>query len=156
MSHIRHCSRRNCQEPAVATMTYSYRDATTVVGPLAPVPQPGAFDLCADHALSVTVPMGWQLVRLITEFEPVEPSTDDLTALADAIRAASKKDVPPPQPARREVARPAVDLNRAPRPRPKFTVVEGGAAESQQPREDTTASDQSALRAIEDSQDQRS
>ncbi|MBM7824888.1 hypothetical protein JOD55_000715 [Arcanobacterium pluranimalium] len=129
-------------------MTYSYRDATTVVGPLAPTPQPGAFDLCADHALSVTVPMGWQLVRLITDFEPVPPSTDDLTALADAIRAASKKDVPPPQPARREVVRPAVDLNRAPHPRPKFTVVEGGAAQSADSAVHEQAESQTALSAI--------
>ncbi len=130
-------------------MTYSYRDATTVVGPLAPVPLPGSFDLCADHALSVTVPVGWQLVRLVTEFEPVAPSTDDLTALAEAIREASKKDVPPPKPARREVYRPAMDVNRAPRPRPKFSVVEGGKMDDQEwPKHDDRQSATPDLSAV--------
>ncbi|MCI7551157.1 MAG: DUF3499 domain-containing protein [Arcanobacterium sp.] len=106
-------------------MTYSYKEATAVIGPLSPVPQPGALDLCADHALTVTVPVGWQMVRLVTEFEPVAPSTDDLTALADAIRATSRKSVKLPEPARREVRRPAATLNTRPRLRPHFQVVPG-------------------------------
>lgn len=123
MAHIRHCSRSSCTEPAVATMTYDYREATAVIGPLAPVARAGAFDLCAKHALSVTVPVGWQMIRLATEFEPVDPSPDDLTALADAIREASRKEVPPPTPARREVRRPAADLSTRPRPRPNLMAV---------------------------------
>ncbi len=123
MAHIRHCSRSSCTEPAVATMTYDYREATAVIGPLAPIARAGAFDLCAKHALSVTVPVGWQMIRLATEFEPVDPSPDDLTALADAIREASRKEVPPPTPARREVRRPAADLSTRPRPRPNLMAV---------------------------------
>ncbi|XCB29536.1 DUF3499 domain-containing protein [Arcanobacterium hippocoleae] len=111
MGHIRRCSRSRCQSPAVATMTSSYKQATAVIGPLSPTPQPGALDFCADHALSVTVPVGWQLVRLVTEFQPAEPSTDDLTALADAIREASRREAPAPKPARRDIPRPNADLN---------------------------------------------
>ncbi|WP_091280203.1 DUF3499 domain-containing protein [Arcanobacterium phocae] len=126
MSPIRHCSRGACKNLAVATMTYDYKQATAVLGPLSPVPLPGAFDLCSQHAHTVTVPVGWQMIRLKTEFEPVPPSTDDLTALADAIREASRKDVPPPQPAQREIRRTSMDISATPRPRPHFTVVEGG------------------------------
>ena len=107
-------------------MTYGYREATAVIGPLSPVPQPGAFDLCSHHAQSVTVPVGWQMVRLVTEFEEVNPSTDDLTALADAIREASRRDVPPPKPAAREVRRPAAHVQTRPAVRPKLSIIPGG------------------------------
>ena len=107
VSHVRQCSRQSCHEPAVATMTYGYEDATAVIGPLSPAAEPGAFDLCAAHVKSVTVPHGWQMVRLQTEFAPAPPSTNDLMALADAIREASLREPPAPEPARREVRRPA-------------------------------------------------
>lgn len=107
-------------------MTYGYREATAVIGPLAPVAQPGAFDLCKEHAQSVTAPVGWQMVRLQTEFEDPPPSDNDLLALAEAIREASKRDVPPPTPAQREVRRPA-DVNQRPHARPRFTVIPGGS-----------------------------
>lgn len=126
MSPIRKCSRDRCQNPAVATMTYGYKEATAVIGPLSPVPQAGALDLCKDHAHSVTAPLGWQMVRLQTEFEDAPPSPDDLLALADAIRQASQRDVPPPQPAQREIRRPTADVNRRPQARPRFTVIPGG------------------------------
>lgn len=126
MGPIRRCSRSRCQLPAVATMTSSYREATAVIGPLSPTPQAGALDFCAEHARTVTVPVGWQLVRLVTEFEPAEPSTDDLTALADAIREASRRDAPAPKPARRDVPRPNADLNI----RPDFIRHRHGAAKN--------------------------
>lgn len=97
-------------------MTYGYDDATAVVGPLSPVPQPGALDLCSAHVETVTVPRGWQLVRLQTEFAPAPPSTNDLMALADAIREASRKEPPKPERARREVRR-AADITASPRTR---------------------------------------
>ncbi|MFC2267076.1 MAG: DUF3499 domain-containing protein [Peptidiphaga sp.] len=122
MSHVRQCSRQSCREPAVATMTYGYEDATAVIGPLSPTAAPGAFDLCAKHVQSVTVPRGWQMVRLQTDFEPAPPSTDDLMALADAIREASKREPPAPEPARREVRRPA-DIAADPAPRVRLSLV---------------------------------
>ena len=72
--YVRECSRQNCHEAAVATMTYGYEEATAVLGPLSPTPEPGALDLCAYHAHSVTVPRGWSMVRLVKEFEPAPPS----------------------------------------------------------------------------------
>ena len=122
MNPIRKCSRQNCHEGAVATMTYGYDDATAVLGPLSPTPEPGALDLCADHAHSVTVPRGWTMIRLITEFEPAPPSDSDLMALANAIRETSRRDVPSPQRAKREIRR-ASDVG----PRgPHLSVVPDG------------------------------
>lgn len=128
-------------------MTYDYKQATAVIGTLSPVPLPGAFDLCVDHAQSVTVPIGWQMIRLKTEFEPVAPSTDDLTALADAIREASRKDVPPPRPAQREIRRTAMDISATPRPRPRpqLSVVEGydeASSDAEQAHHLTSVSDE--------------
>ena len=96
-------------------MTYGYEDATAVIGPLSPAAEPGAFDLCAAHVKSVTVPHGWQMVRLQT-------STNDLMALADAIREASLREPPAPEPARREVRRPA-DIAAPPRARVRLSLV---------------------------------
>ena len=88
MSPVRICSRTACKEPAVFTLTYVYRDSTAVLGPLAAYVEPHCYDLCSGHASRLTAPMGWELVRL-----PVDegsPSTDDLEALADAVREAAK------------------------------------------------------------------
>ncbi|MGV9183468.1 DUF3499 domain-containing protein [Arcanobacterium canis] len=128
MQGIRRCSRKNCPNPAVATMTYGYDEATAVIGPLSPMLQPGTIDLCQAHAQSVTMPVGWQVIRLQTEFEEAPPSSDDLLALADAIREASRTEVPPPTPAKREVRRPTDVIQKTPRPR--FAVIDGeGEAE---------------------------
>ncbi|WP_223875390.1 DUF3499 domain-containing protein [Nanchangia anserum] len=97
---MRPCSRSGCYAEAVATLTYVYADATAVIGPLAAQDSPHAYDLCARHTQSFTAPRGWQVVRLATQFSPPEPSTDDLDALAQAIRVASRH----PRPA--EQARP--------------------------------------------------
>lgn len=88
-------------------MTYQYQEATAVIGPLSPTAMPGAFDLCADHLHTVSIPRGWQIVRLKTDFEEAPPSDSDLMALADAIRETSKRPVPPPTRAQREIRRPA-------------------------------------------------
>ncbi|MDP9801350.1 hypothetical protein J2S49_001426 [Arcanobacterium wilhelmae] len=104
-------------------MTYGYDEATAVIGPLSPLPQPGTIDLCAQHAQSVTMPVGWQVIRLQTEFEEAPPSSDDLLALADAIREASRTEVPPPVRAQREVRRPT-DVPRHV-PRPRLAVING-------------------------------
>lgn len=111
VSHVRECSRQNCQEPAVATMTYGYEEATAVLGPLSPTSEPGALDLCARHAQSVTVPRGWSMVRLVTEFEPAPPSDSDLLALARAIREAARRDVPEPARPREGIRAPSVPKN---------------------------------------------
>ena len=101
MRRVRRCRRPGCENPAVATLTSVYADSTIVLGPLATEAQPEAYDLCARHVESFTAPRGWQVIRLATDFTPAPPSDDDLTALADAVREASRAPRPKPQPAER-------------------------------------------------------
>jgi Protein of unknown function (DUF3499) len=88
---VRKCSRTGCQNPAVATLTYAYADSTAVVGPLASYAEPHSYDLCEEHALRLTAPRGWEVVRYEGNFE-AEPIIDDLTALAEAVREAGRAD----------------------------------------------------------------
>lgn len=82
----RRCSRTACKQPAVYTLTYVYRDSTAVLGPLAAYVEPHCYDLCAAHADRLTAPRGWEVVRLPVDAGP--PETDDLEALANAVREA--------------------------------------------------------------------
>ena len=95
----RHCSKPGCSTAAVATLTYDYRDSTVVVGPLATVADPNSYDLCEEHAQNLTAPLGWQVVRLATNFEPAPPSGDDLAALVDAVRRVAQEAQAEPTPA---------------------------------------------------------
>ncbi len=85
---VRRCSRTGCGHPAVATLTYAYADSTAVVGPLATYAEPHSYDLCEEHALRLTVPKGWEVVRHEGDFALAERTADDLTALAEAVREA--------------------------------------------------------------------
>src|SRR6478752_6440336 len=58
---IRLCSRSACRNSAVATLTYVYADSTAVLGPLATYAEPHCYDLCEQHAGSLTVPRGWEV-----------------------------------------------------------------------------------------------
>jgi hypothetical protein len=82
----RRCSRPACQQIALYTLTYVYRDSTAVLGPLAAYVEPHCYDLCAAHADRLTVPRGWDVVRLPAV--PAEQEADDLDALANAVREA--------------------------------------------------------------------
>jgi hypothetical protein len=87
----RRCSRSACAAPAVATLTYAYADSTAVLGPLAPFVEPHSYDLCDAHAGRLTVPRGWEVVRLADgDDAALAPSHDDLEALADAVREAAR------------------------------------------------------------------
>jgi hypothetical protein len=86
----RRCSRNGCPRAAVATLTYVYAESTAVIGPLAAFPEPHTYDLCEPHARSLTTPRGWELVRHDGEYEPPPPSSDDLVALAEAVREAAR------------------------------------------------------------------
>lgn len=108
MRSARRCSRTGCTNPAVATLTFVYADSTAVVGPLATYSEPHSYDLCERHALRLTAPRGWDVVRHDGEFAEPEPSADDLTALAEAVREAGRAHPPvervaaePSAPARR-------------------------------------------------------
>jgi hypothetical protein len=76
-------------------LTYAYRDSTAVLGPLASRSEPHGYDLCQVHAQTLSAPRGWEVIRLAVE-EPVGPSTDDLLALADAVREVGLSYDPPP------------------------------------------------------------
>lgn len=86
---IRQCSRSACRQSAVATLTYVYADSTAVLGPLATFAEPHSYDLCPQHAGSLTVPRGWEVLRLAMPATPPEPGPDDLLALANAVREAA-------------------------------------------------------------------
>lgn len=75
-----------------------------MVGPLAAFAEPHSYDLCEHHAVSLTVPHGWQLVRHDGEFGPPPPTNDDLVALAEAVREAAR----PPAASRDDDAAPTV------------------------------------------------
>ena len=67
-----------------------YADSTAVVGPLAAYAEPHSYDLCEQHATRLTAPRGWDLVRHEGEFAAPTPTTDDLVALAEAVREAAR------------------------------------------------------------------
>ncbi|WP_375781983.1 DUF3499 domain-containing protein [Streptomyces zingiberis] len=90
VSPVRRCSRTACGRPAVATLTYVYADSTAVLGPLATYAEPHCYDLCAVHSERLTAPRGWEVVRLAVDTGPSRPSSDDLEALANAVREAAR------------------------------------------------------------------
>ena len=91
MTLARTCSRAGCLRRAVATLTYVYADQTCVLGPLATYAEPHCYDLCTDHADRLTAPQGWDVIRPAPgELEDVWSDTDDLEALANAVREAQR------------------------------------------------------------------
>jgi hypothetical protein len=79
----------------VYTLTYVYRDSTAVLGPLAAYVEPHCYDLCARHADRLTVPRGWDVVRLPpAPAEAEAEAADDLEALANAVREATTPRTP--------------------------------------------------------------
>lgn len=123
----RQCTRATCSQPAVATLTYVYADSTAVLGPLATHAEPHSYDLCGQHAERLTVPRGWEVVRLEVDLAPAAPTSDDLSALADAVREASRsvprRPVPPPQ-GRPDLGEPPVSA--VPKRRGHLRVLDGG------------------------------
>jgi Protein of unknown function (DUF3499) len=99
VSHSRRCSKTACGRPATATLTYVYSDQTAVLGPLATYAEPHAYDLCDAHSERLSAPRGWEVMRLAPDPDAAGPSTDDLLALADAVREAARP-APPAEPAR--------------------------------------------------------
>jgi Protein of unknown function (DUF3499) len=92
----RQCSKTGCAGPAVATLTYVYRESTAVLGPLATYAEPHCYDLCVEHSDRLTAPRGWEVVRLAPDPDALGPSSDDLEALANAVREAARPTVPSP------------------------------------------------------------
>ena len=99
MSPSRRCSKTACGRPATATLTYVYSDQTAVLGPLATYAEPHAYDLCETHSERLSAPRGGEVLRLAPDPGAGGPTTDDLLALADAVREAARP-LPPREPAR--------------------------------------------------------
>jgi hypothetical protein len=74
----------------VSTLTYVYADSTAVVGPLATAPEPHGYDLCQMHSDRLTAPRGWEIVRISPNPDALRPSSDELEALAEAVRQAAR------------------------------------------------------------------
>jgi hypothetical protein len=102
---LRRCSRTACGRPATTTLTYVYADQTAVVGPLATYAEPHAYDLCDAHSERLSAPRGWEVLRLANDDQG--PSSDDLLALADAVREAAA-----PRPVEISDCRPAAGARR--------------------------------------------
>lgn len=115
---VRQCTRATCVRPAVATLTYVYADSTAVLGPLATHAEPHSYDLCLEHAERLTVPRGWEVVRLAVDLQPAPPTPDDLVALAEAVREASRTPVAP--------AAPPAPVSRTGSRRGHLRVLDGG------------------------------
>jgi hypothetical protein len=99
VSTTRRCSRTACSAPASATLTYVYAESQALVGPLAFDVEPHQYDLCAEHAERLTVPRGWAVVRdvappVVVRHE-LRAMSDDLEALADAVREAARTALDP-------------------------------------------------------------
>ncbi|MGO1947668.1 MAG: DUF3499 domain-containing protein [Brachybacterium tyrofermentans] len=75
----------------MSSLTFVYADSTAVLGPLSRVSEPHAYDLCRDHASGMTAPRGWELLRVAGS----EEVSDDLVALADAVRPRQAPAEPP-------------------------------------------------------------
>lgn len=75
-------------------MTYIYADSTAVLGPLSTFAEPHAFDLCALHRERLKVPNGWTVYEHDASQPNSEPSSEDLMAIADAVREVAKSELP--------------------------------------------------------------
>lgn len=74
-----------------------------VVGQMAATAEPHSYDLCAHHAERFTAPRGWDVVHIHQDLVDPGPSSDDLDALARAVREAGRP-VPPVAPPAAPVA----------------------------------------------------
>lgn len=70
---------------------------------MGPSHEPGAYDMCAEHAEALSAPVGWEVIRLPGIDNPApDPPADDLMALAAAVREVGMLEdevLPEPDPA---------------------------------------------------------
>jgi len=86
-------------------LTYVYADSTAVLGPLATYAEPHCYDLCQAHSERLTAPRGWEIVRLAPDPDSLLPTSDDLLALADAVREAARPAAPEEAASAHEIGR---------------------------------------------------
>ena len=107
----RWCSRTACSARATTTLTFDYPGQMVVVGPLSPAVDPSAYDLCPTHSDRMSAPQGWDVVRLPELDRTPAPPTDDLLALADAIREVGLRHDDPQSPQSRAPSPPEINDN---------------------------------------------
>jgi hypothetical protein len=88
----RRCSRSGCNQSAAKTLIYIYSESTAVLGPLSTYAEPHTFDFCSEHSEKLTVPKGWNVIKHDSDGHQIEPSAEDLIAIADAVREVAKQD----------------------------------------------------------------
>ena len=88
----RRCSRSGCNQSAAKTLIYIYSESTAVLGPLSTFAEPHTFDFCSEHSEKLTVPKGWNVIKHESGGNEIEPSAEDLIAIADAVREVAKQD----------------------------------------------------------------
>ena len=108
----------------MATLTYVYADSTAVLGPLATYAEPHCYDLCQMHSERLTAPRGWEVVRITPDPDALKPSSDDLEALANAVREAARPRYEPGAPLPTEVPVGSVEVARRGHLRVLATVEE--------------------------------
>ena len=89
----RRCSRSGCNQSAAKTLIYIYSESTAVLGPLSTFAEPHTFDFCLEHSDKLTAPKGWNVIKHDSGTNEVEPSAEDLMAIADAVREVAKQDI---------------------------------------------------------------
>lgn len=89
-----------------------YADSTAVVGPLATYAEPHCYDLCNMHSERLTAPRGWEIVRITPDPDALKPTSDDLEALANAVREAARPRYDPGVPLPTEVPAGSVEVAR--------------------------------------------
>ena len=92
----RRCTRPSCAAHATHTLTYIYSDSTAVLGPLSTFAEPHSYDLCADHSERLKVPQGWTVIKHKPETQSLEPSPEDVLAIAEAVRQSVNFELPKP------------------------------------------------------------
>ena len=91
---------KECAEAYVKAHRVGWRNpkhAAQWQATLATYAEPHTYDLCEEHAQRLTAPRGWEVVR--HDPDPAQTrvrSSDDLEALADAVREAARPERPRP------------------------------------------------------------
>ncbi|MGA1669597.1 MAG: DUF3499 domain-containing protein [Candidatus Nanopelagicaceae bacterium] len=85
MRGLRKCSKSNCAEKAVVTLSYNYSEQIATLAHLQQYPEPHTYDLCQRHSERLTVPRGWTVITTDLEGEP-SYQEEDFSAIAAAVR----------------------------------------------------------------------
>ncbi len=63
-----------------------------MLAPLSTFVEPHAYDLCEQHSEKLTVPKGWSVVQNKSDLPTPNQSTQDILAIAEAIRQVAKQE----------------------------------------------------------------